>query len=199
MPRQEGPPSGLRERKRAKTRAAIQEHALRLFREHGYEATTVQQVAEAAEVSPSTFFRYFPSKEDVVMYDSFDAAIIEAIRAQPSNVSSIGAIRAGLHAALGQANSDEIARQNARGVLILSVPELRARMLDELLRATLVFSEVIAERVGHTSDDIEVRALVGAVFGVGLVTWFSGPQAFTSDYLKIFDRSLDYLEASFRL
>jgi len=45
------PPAGLRERKKAKTRAAIQEHALRLFRERGYAATTVEQIAEAAEVS----------------------------------------------------------------------------------------------------------------------------------------------------
>jgi transcriptional regulator GlxA family with amidase domain len=53
---------GLRERKKTKTRAAIREHALRLFREQGYEATTVEQIAEAAEVSHSTFFRYFPTK-----------------------------------------------------------------------------------------------------------------------------------------
>lgn len=56
------PPVGLRERKKAKTKAAIQQHALRLFRQQGYQATTVEQIAEAAEVSPSTFFRYFPPR-----------------------------------------------------------------------------------------------------------------------------------------
>ena len=77
------PKPGLRERKKAKTRAAIQEVALRLFERQGYEATTIEQIAEAAEVSPSTFFRYFGSKEDVVVYDALDPILIEAWRKQP--------------------------------------------------------------------------------------------------------------------
>ncbi len=84
---------GLRERKKARTRAAIQEHALRLFRERGYEATTVEQIAEAAEVSPSTFFRYFGSKEEVVIYDALDPILIAAWRAQPKELAPIPALR----------------------------------------------------------------------------------------------------------
>src|SRR5262249_44921406 len=77
----------LRERKKAKTRAAIQQHALRLFREQGYAATTVEQIAAAAEISPSTFFRYFPTKEDVVLYDDLDPLLIAAFDAQPPELS----------------------------------------------------------------------------------------------------------------
>jgi AcrR family transcriptional regulator len=65
-------PTGLRERKKAKTRAAIQAHALRLFAKQGYDETTIDQIADAAEVSQSTFFGYFPTKEDVVLHDRFD-------------------------------------------------------------------------------------------------------------------------------
>jgi Bacterial regulatory proteins, tetR family len=59
--------TGLRERKKARTRAAIQQHALRLFDEQGYEQTTVEQIAEATEVSPSTFERYGRRGDDPVV------------------------------------------------------------------------------------------------------------------------------------
>src|SRR5919198_3405569 len=87
------PALGLRERKKARTRAAIREHALRLFREQGYEATTVEQIAEAAEVSPSTFFRYFPTKEDVVMVDDIDPMMVAAFNAEPPDTPPLRALR----------------------------------------------------------------------------------------------------------
>ena len=90
----EPPRLGLRERKKAKTRALIQEHALRLFREQGYDATSVEQIAEAAEVSPSTVFRYFPTKPDLVIYDDLDERMIEAFRAQPPELNALQALRA---------------------------------------------------------------------------------------------------------
>src|SRR5258708_39627591 len=92
------PAVGLRERKKVKTRAAIKQHALRLFQEQGYAATTVEQIAEAAEVSPSTFFRYFPTKEDVVLQDDFDPLFVEAFKLQPPDLSPIQALRAAIRA-----------------------------------------------------------------------------------------------------
>src|SRR5271165_4994463 len=89
---------GLRERKKARTRAAILQEALRLFHEQGYAATTVEQIAAAAEVSPSTFFRYFPTKEDVVLQDDYDALLLEAFEAQPADLNPIQALRGSLRA-----------------------------------------------------------------------------------------------------
>src|SRR6202162_1207998 len=87
------PAAGLRERKKARTRASLREHALRLFREQGYQATTVEQIAAAAEVSPSTFFRYFPTKEDLVLQDDMDTRMVEALARQPRGLSPIAAVR----------------------------------------------------------------------------------------------------------
>jgi hypothetical protein len=81
----------MRERKKARTRAAIREHALRLFREHGYGATTVEQIAEAAEVSPATFYRYFPTKEDVVLDNDasplFEATVATRAAGEPRSAN----------------------------------------------------------------------------------------------------------------
>src|SRR5579859_2410036 len=128
--------SGLRERKKARTRAAIREHALRLFREQGYDATTVEQIADAAEVSPSTFFRYFPTKEDVVLQDDMEALWVEALRAQPPELSPIAAIRASLHDALTGLSGEDLAALRETMNLSLSIPAVRARMLDEFARTT---------------------------------------------------------------
>ena len=101
---------GLRERKKARTRASIREHALRLFREQGYGATRVEQIAEAAEVSPATFYRYFPTKEDVVLQDDMDVLTLEALGAQPAGLSPLAAVRG----AVGSALPDS-PRRNASG------------------------------------------------------------------------------------
>ena len=84
---------GLRERKKQKTRWAIQEHAMRLFAQQGYDETTVEQIAAAAEISPSTFFRYFKTKEDVVVQDRYDDMIVEAVVAAPAGLSPTATIR----------------------------------------------------------------------------------------------------------
>jgi hypothetical protein len=95
----EGAPTGLRERKKARTRTAIQRHALRLFGEQGYQATTVEQVAAAAEVSMSTVFRYFPTKEDLLVLDGYHSlatSVAEAFRRQPADLGPVGALRGAL-------------------------------------------------------------------------------------------------------
>jgi AcrR family transcriptional regulator len=191
------PKPGLRERKKARTRASIQEHALRLFREQGYEATTVDEIAEAAEVSPSTFFRYFHTKEDVVVYDALDPIFLEVFAAQPPELSTIGALRAAMREVFGTASSEELANQNDRGALILSVPELRMRMVDEFLGSMQWLADAVAMRAGRRSDDFAVLTLVGAVVGVGIAAWIKAGGGLAPDFLARMDDAFAQLEPSF--
>jgi AcrR family transcriptional regulator len=190
----------LRERKKARTKAAIQQHAMRLFAEQGYQATTVEQIAAAAEVSPSTFFRYFPTKEDIALYDALDPVLLEAFRAQPANLSPIQALRGAISQVFADLPPAELATQQERDALIRSVPELRARMLDEFAKSLELLAEIVAERVERRPDDPAVRTLAGAVIGVGISAWYTaGHHASPKDYLAVMDAGLAHLEAGLPL
>jgi len=192
---------GLRERKKARTRAAIRQHALRLFREHGYSGTTVEQIAEAAEVSPATFFRYFPTKEDVVLQDDFDLITLAALQAQPLNLPPIAAFRAAAAMVRAHMTADEVERFTETTRLTLAVPEVRARALDELIRTTDEISAAIAARIGRTADDFDVRNTAGAIIGV-IMTATMPWQESGADVDTMFDRidaGLAHLEAGLPL
>ena len=161
-------PAGLRERKKAKTRAAIREHGMRLFAEQGYAATTVDQIAEAADVSQSTFFRYFPTKEDVVLTDDYDPMIVAAIRAQPPELGPIETIRRSTHEVFDRITAKEWEQEQLRQRLFQSVPELRARAMQQYTETIGLLAEVIAERAGLPADNLSARVLSGAVVGAML-------------------------------
>jgi AcrR family transcriptional regulator len=88
------PSDGLRERKKVKTRVTIEDAALSLFEEQGYEATTVEEIAAAAEVSTTTFFRYFPTKADVLLSEHGQQlpALHRSILSRPSDESDLVAV-----------------------------------------------------------------------------------------------------------
>ncbi len=194
LPEEDQPRPGLRERKKAKTRASIQEHALRLFREQGYQETTVEQIADAAEVSPSTFFRYFPTKEDVVMYDAFDPLLLEAFRSQPPDLTMIEAMRGAMREVFGGLPAEQMTLMRERGMLIFSVPELRAAAMDQFLDTGQYLVAMVAERVGRHPDDFAVRALAGAVIGVLVAAMLPAIQDPNADFLDLMDKGLAYLE-----
>ena len=191
----EQPSPGLRERKKAKTRAAIQAAALHLFERQGYQATTVDQIAEMAEVSQSTFFRYFPSKEDVVLLDRYDPLLLAALVAQPAELSPIAALRRTLRSVLGGLPAEELERERQRAMLVVSVPELRARALDDLTASLQPFREAVAVRTGRPVDDSAVRALTGAVLGVSISAMVTASQDPSADWIELMDTGLAHLEA----
>ena len=199
-----GPDSpGLRERKKARTRASLREHALRLFREQGYQATTVEQIAAAAEVSPSTFFRYFPTKEDVILQDDMDTRMIAAFEQQPPGVGPIAAVRAAAREMLTSYTGTDldVIRETTR--LTMTVPEVRARALDEFARTITVLAEAVSKRTGRAPDDLAVRTVAGAIIGVIMsitIPWenWSDGTSFEDTFARI-DEALALLEAGLPL
>jgi AcrR family transcriptional regulator len=196
-------PDGLRERKKARTRASLREHALRLFRDQGYTATTVEQIAAAAEVSPSTFFRYFPTKEDLVLQDDMDTRMIEALEQQPPDLGAVAAARAAakqVFASYTAADMDAI-RETTR--LTMTVPEVRARAMDEFARTIGVVAEAVARRAGRPADDLAVRTVAGAIIGVIMaitLPWegWTEQVSFEDTFARI-DEGLALLEAGLPL
>ena len=194
LAKQDKPALSLRERKKIRTFTTIQQQALRMFQEQGYDATTVEQIAAAAEVSPSTFFRYFRTKEDVVIRDLYDSMIVETFRAQPADLSPIQAARRGIKAVFADLPDEEMASLQIRVELARSVPELRAAMLDELTRSLLLFAGVLAERLGCSPNDIRVRTFSGVLMGVSLAALVAMLEDPSTDVIAQFDAGLGFIE-----
>lgn len=193
--RQPSEATGLRERKKARTRAAIQEHAVRLFHAQGYDATTVEQVAEAAEVSASTVFRYFPTKEDLVITDDYDPLLIASFAAQPAGLSPIQVLRNAMRMTLSDMPPAELALHRERIMLAMSVPALWGASLRNLTDALQLVAEMVATREDLAVDHPAVRTFSGAVMGVFIDVMLHWTREPDMDLGAELDRSLAHIEA----
>lgn len=189
----------MRERKKARTFAAIQQHALRLFHEQGYAGTTIEQVAGAAEVSPSTVFRYFPTKEALVLNDIYDPLLIAAFASQPMTLSPIQALRGAVQAVFADLSPEVVTQQRERVALVRSVPELRAATLDEFIKAVQQIADLVAVRVGRRPDDFAVRTFAGALMGVMFSVMLAATEGSATDFAALIDAGLAFLEAGLPL
>ncbi len=189
------PTPGLRERKKERTRETIRAHALHLFVTQGYQATTVQQIIDDVEVSESTFFRYFPTKGDVVLTDDFDPIIVAAFLRQPRDLGPIEALRRAFNETFGELTAEQLVEQQDRMHLILSVPELRASMLDQFGQAMRLLAGAIAERTQRRPDDMEVLTIAGAVVGVAMAVMFVMIDDPTADLRVLLDQGMARLQA----
>jgi AcrR family transcriptional regulator len=189
-------PVGLRERKKARTRDAIQRHALRLFREQGYDATTIEQIAEAAEVSPSTFFRYFPTKEDLVLSDEYDPMILAAFHGQPAGVPPVRALRDAIRSVSAGFGAEERAAIEERWRLSLEVPQVRAAALLNLTAGIDMVAEALAKRAGRDAPGFADRTLSGALMGVWMSALFHWGEHHDEDMFEAIDRAMELMEGA---
>jgi AcrR family transcriptional regulator len=155
----------LRERKKARTRAELQRHALRLFAERGYEATTVEDIAGAAEVARSTFFRYFATKEDVVLFDDVDPLFEEALASVPVGTPLLVALIEAIRATFAELDEQKRAREELRMRLARTVPEIAAALRARGAWDVEQTARLVASALGRAPEDIEVVTLAGALTG----------------------------------
>lgn len=189
---------GLRELKKKRTRETIQDHALRLYREQGYAHTTLEEVAAAAEVSPSTLFRYFPTKPDTVLFDRVDPLFIEKFLAEPAELPPLQAARNALIAVLDSPGVDMAAVETTRMKLIATEPELRAAVVRKVESDLPPFVEAFARRAGRKPDDPRVRYWTGAVAGVALMAYLRAIEN-DEDIYTVVDEALEFLESGLPL
>lgn len=162
--------SGLRELKKQRTRQQLVETAVRLFDQRGYEVTTVGEIAAAVEVSPATFYKYFPSKEDLLFADGSARVelLARALDEPPAGRAPAEALVAAVERLLTSPDwsltpDSELVPVRAR--LIASVPALRARALLEIAELQQQWSELLVERHPDELDEVAAAAMTGAVIG----------------------------------
>jgi AcrR family transcriptional regulator len=156
---------GLRGRKRAETHARIQSEAMRLFFERGFEATTLDEIAAAADVSRRTLFHYFASKEEIVFSTKadFPALIAEAIGRRPADEPLLDMVENAL-IDLAERHQSIQARNLAK--LIRDTPALSAGDQAKYEKVERVLAKALADRRGLAETDMACRVTAATAIGI---------------------------------
>jgi AcrR family transcriptional regulator len=185
---------GLRQAKKLQVRETIRRQAFRLFAERGFAATTVEQIAEAANISPRTLFRYFPTKDAIVLADTGGDRLAGAVRRQPSGRNRISAIRGAVHDLFGTASPEERRAELMRDRLVAGNPELAAVALTRVRDSIDALTSALGARSPLTGDTN--HSLAGMV--VGLLLASDLPDQTTDDeFVRRVDAGLDSLARGF--
>ncbi|GAB3809906.1 TetR/AcrR family transcriptional regulator [Kribbella italica] len=167
--------SSLRERRKAETRQLLQRQAIRLFQRDGYDATTMNTVAEAAGVSAMTVYRHFPTKEDLVIWDEYTPVSLDVLVNSPTDdplVRRIG--HALIETATAGTTPDHRDLLLARLQLMVDVPALRARHLDNQYATQNAIVTALCGDDPDPDQEFQTRAISGACLGathIALVHW----------------------------
>ncbi|WP_353941111.1 TetR/AcrR family transcriptional regulator [Streptomyces sp. HUAS MG91] len=159
----------LRERKKARTRRALAETALRLFTERGYDATTLDDLCDAVEVSKRTFFRNYPSKEDVALAADSDlwSAYLDHVATSEMDGPLLEALRLALGTTLSAMDPDWDRRFLATRELAEAAPALQAHSLGYCQDTTRALVEAVHGSVGADTDEV----LLSLTVEIFVATW----------------------------
>ena len=188
---------GLRERRKKLTAAELEAAALRLFGERGFDSVTVDDIAAEADVSRRTFFRYFASKEDVLLADHFVqlARLRDAMAARPGDEPILTALR---NAILSMTGDFEERKEAVilRGRIMRETPSLQARSLVHQKAWEDAMQEMVADRLGvDPAVDLRpgvVSATTLAAMRVAFTNWLTAGA--TGDVIAMTAEALDLLD-----
>jgi AcrR family transcriptional regulator len=197
--------TGLRESKKRRTRAAIAEAAMELFRAHGFDAVTVADVARAADVSEKTVFNYFPAKEDLVFAGGAErrAALMEAVRARRPGASVVEPFRSATMAFVDRVERGPVEAIVAVPRLVMRTDALRNRLFVSWEQEAAALTPVIAAAADEPEDSIAAAAVARSltwthrlVFRAAVRRLVAGEDRHTvaGDLREQADRAYDLLE-----
>ena len=193
---------GLRERKKARTREALQEAAMGLFSRQGFDHTTIEEIADACEVSPRTFFRYFPTKEDVLFADgeARRARLLAVIAERPASEPPFVALSEAMRTLADDYRDDRDALV-ARFQIVGASPHLQAYKAEHQHGWEADVVDVLARRALATGSSVSrdelqlVTAVATAALRVALDAWVA--DATTTDLDALLDHAFGRLAAGF--
>jgi AcrR family transcriptional regulator len=194
-------PPSLRERKKAKTRKVLADTATELFAEQGFDHTTVEAIAEACEVSPRTFFRYFSSKEDVLFAagDERLRQLLDAIASRPSGEAPLRSMREAALSLVPEYTSDR-AQLITRKRITAETQSLRSRGLERQLGWEDAVTDAFGQRITDAGPaTIELRLVASvttATLRAALHTWLEAGGDLATLINDAFDRLSRGLEPS---
>lgn len=192
------PTGGLRERKRLAAMHRIQAVALALFKEHGFGAVTVERIAHEADVSPSSVYRYFGTKEQIVLWDDYDPIWEASIANELPGTSPFDAVKHAIETLVSGALESDEALLRQRVTLIMEEPSIEAASALGWYRAAEALGTAISTRLGREHGDLRIQlfshAIVGTITG-GIHHWYES--GFTTPLQHILEQGLASFQNGF--
>lgn len=190
----------LRERRRLATMHNVQSVALDLFDDEGFDAVTVERIAEVAEVSPSSIYRHFGTKEQLVIWDEYDPQALAELERQLTGATPLEALRTVTTLAVGEVLASDEERVRRRLRLAYQHPSIEAASALQAYEMAGLIAHVLGAALGRDPDDLDVHVFahgyVGALLGA-LRHWHDS--GFTTPLSHVLERPMELLERGAKL
>ena len=155
----------LRDRKRLAAMRRAQEVALDLFDEHGYDGVTVEQIAAAADLSPSSIYRHFGTKEQLILWDDYDPQILQRMTEKLETHPPVEAMYLAIRDVYAQIFDRDERLIRLRTRYSIEEPSVQASVALQTDQLAQFVASLLAAHTGRPDDDLEVRVIGGALIG----------------------------------